>query len=412
MAFFYSISIRLYAFLIWLVSPFNAKAKLWIDGRKNFLQQLDAIPSSDQYYWFHCASLGEFDMGNPLMKAWKQQHPNAKILVTFFSPSGYQFYTKREHVVDEVLYLPIDTKKNATLFLQKIQPKAVFFIKYEFWKNYIQEAKNRHIPVFSICSIFREKQAYFQIYGSFFRKILNNFTFFYLQDASSGDLLEKIGLKNWKVVGDNRFDAVIANRQRAKSFQAIEEFLNHQKAIILGSSWEIDEQLFQEVLAENSTEKYIIAPHEIGEHHLQSIEKRWPQKTIRYSQLSTTNADQPILILDSIGMLNSVYQYGKLAYVGGGFTGKLHNILEPAVFGLPVIFGPKHSRFPEAQTFIDQGFGFSVSSHDELVNNLSWIEENQSEIQQGLLQYMQTQHGVSAKIIGHLSSTLFPDVEF
>lgn len=370
MGLFYSFSLVLYAQLIRIAALFNPKAKAWVLGRKNWRQQLKKVTfQTKNIHWFHCASLGEFDMAAPLMEALKSKDPSVFILVTFFSPSGMEHYTKRKHVVDFAFYLPIDTKKNARDFLRIIQPKSVFLVKYEFWSNFIFEAKKIAIPVFSICTLLRADHRFFKWYGAYFRKTLQAIDFFYTQNEKTTHLLTTIGIDKALTIGDLRFDRVLDTKKNVQNNERIEAFLAGEKALIFGSTWPEDEALLSLFIAENSNRKIIIAPHSIDESHLKAIEKTIP--CVRYT--AEENNGSNVLLLNTIGHLSSAYRYGEIAYVGGGFSGKLHNILEPAVFGLPVIFGPKFSRFPEASAFIEHGIGFSVDNETQFSATISSI---------------------------------------
>jgi 3-deoxy-D-manno-octulosonic-acid transferase len=373
MGLLYSFFIRLYAEIIRIAALFNPKAKAWIAGRKNFFEKLEQENFQNKnIHWFHCASLGEFDMALPLMQRIKQNDPSIFLLVSFFSPSGMEHYHKREHFVDLAIYLPIDTQANAQKFMQFFQPKVAYFVKYEFWANYIFEAKKAGVTVFSICTLLRENHRFFKWYGAFFRKTLKAIDFFYTQNETTSRLLQSIGLNNVLTIGDLRFDRVIENSQKVQRNERIEEFLSTEKAILFGSTWPQDEKIIAAYIAAHPERKFILAPHSIDEQHLASIEKIIP--CIRYSAEEKNNCN--VLLLNTIGHLSSAYNYGGIAYVGGGFSGKLHNILEPAVFGLPVIFGPKFERFPEARAFLEEGIGFSIKDLESMQTTIHAIEEN------------------------------------
>lgn len=390
----YTFSIRIYFVIIWMAQFFNPKAKKWIKGRKN--QIYPKIPSGKKVVWFHCASLGEFDQGLPLMNLIMEKNPNVFLLVTFFSPSGFEHFHKRKHQIDFACYLPLDIPSKARHFLNHFSPSEAFFVKYEFWSNFILEAKKQHIKLYSVCTIFRENHRFFKWYGAFFRKTLQQLDHFFVQNQQSVELLKKIGLSNASLVGDLRFDRVIENKKLIEKDAVLEQFIQQKEIWVLGSSWSIDESfLAQEINTFQG--QIILAPHDISEKHLLEIEQRFNSETIRYSQFSL-GKNKKIIILDCIGKLANAYSYGTFAYVGGGFTGSLHNILEPAVFGLPVLFGPKHKRFPEAQLFLDQQVGFSISSEGELANALSHIKENLESLQLKITALVQANTGASEKI--------------
>jgi 3-deoxy-D-manno-octulosonic-acid transferase len=407
MRWIYSLAIQLYGFGIRIVSNFNPKAKEWIDGRKNWQNKLKELPKSTSIIWFHCASLGEFDQALPLMWELKKKHENAFILVTFFSPSGMNHFHKRNHCVDKAVYLPLDTPKNAQKFIQLVQPKLAIFVKYEFWANFIFELKKQKIQLISIATILRPNQIFFKTYGSFFRKVLYAFDFFYVQNQETATLLESLGIINVKNVGDTRFDNVIANKLRLEKTDKtatdviLQTFLAGQKALIFGSSWEPEEKILKESLTFLSHEKIIIAPHNVNESNCQRLQAFFGTDAIRFTQFEQFT-NQQILILDTIGHLSSTYQYGKVAVVGGGFSGQLHNILEPAVFGLPVFFGPKHSKFPEAAIFIEEGFAFYIDTATEFKERLDFVSKNEKQLSKKASDFIKKQKGAAERIANDL----------
>lgn len=364
-------------------SLFLPKAKLWVVGRRNWKNNLPKIEKNDELIWFHCASLGEFDQGLPLMRELKLVNPNCSILVTFFSPSGMLNYSKRNHCADYFHYLPLDTPQNAKFFIDYFLPKKIYFVKYEFWINFINVAANKGIPIYSVCANFRSNQHFFKWYGSFFRKMLNQFDYLFVQTDESKSLLNSIGLQNVEVIGDTRIDQVI--RTKNEFIQTIESgeiddayihinsFLNGQKAIILGSSWPVEEKIILPFLLNSPNTKFIFAPHDISEKHISHLQKLLQGNSVRFTQITDEKENKQCLILDTIGHLTKAYYFGKLAIVGGGFTGKLHNILEPAVFGLPVLFGPHHQRFPEATYFLENNIAYQFKNEMELHDVLTQI---------------------------------------
>ena len=399
MHFLYNSGIQLYELAIRTAALFNPKAKNWIDGRKDYFEHLPKIPIDQKVIWFHCASLGEFDMALPVMNLIKERHPSIFLLVTFFSPSGIEHYNKRKHQVDLAVYLPSDKPSNAEKFIKHFHPDKVFFVKYEFWSNYIFEAKKQNVQVFSLCSIFREDHRFFKWYGGFFRKTLKEVDFFYTQNETSTLLLADIGITNFMTSGDTRFDRVIENKKSLESNPRIEAFLNDEKAFIIGSSWPEDEAIVIPYILQNPNKKFIIAPHNIDEAHVSSIETKLSNLTERFTE---NNGGKNVLILNTIGHLASAYSYGEIAYVGGGFSGNLHNILEPAVFGLPVLFGPKFKRFPEASQFIHLGIGFSVKTSEEFTSALNEIYKNLLAISEKTSTTVTKNTGASVKILDHL----------
>ena len=390
MHFLYNSGIQLYELAIRTAALFNPKAKNWIDGRKDYFERLPKIPIDQKVIWFHCASLGEFDMALPVMNLIKERHPSIFLLVTFFSPSGIEHYNKRKHQVDLAVYLPSDKPSNAEKFIKHFHPDKVFFVKYEFWSNYIFEAKKQNVQVFSLCSIFREDHRFFKWYGGFFRKTLKEVDFFYTQNETSTLLLADIGITNFMTSGDTRFDRVIENKKSLESNPRIEAFLKDEKAFIIGSSWPEDETIVIPYILQNPNKKFIIAPHNIDEAHVSSIETKLSNLTERFTE---NNGGKNVLILNTIGHLASAYSYGEIAYVGGGFSGNLHNILEPAVFGLPVLFGPK---------FIHLGIGFSVKTSEEFTSALNEIYKNLPAISEKTSTTVTKNTGASVKILDHL----------
>ncbi|MFM6934228.1 MAG: 3-deoxy-D-manno-octulosonic acid transferase [Flavobacteriales bacterium] len=372
MTWIYSFFIRLYGLGILLASKFNPKAKAWVDGRKDWSKNLRLqLPEGRKIIWFHCASLGEFDQGLPLMKSMKEADPQLFLLVSFFSPSGMQHYQKREAIVDAACYLPLDTWQNARKFIEIVQPEKAIFIKYEFWPNFLYALSEKQIPTFAVSAIFRPNQHYFRWYGHFFRKALKRIQHFYVQNQESLVLLASIGIDQCTVSGDLRYSRVIQAKQMAmdKPNELLRIFTEGHTTLILGSSWPKEETIVSEALQKLGGIKLIIAPHDVGEGHIQSIVSAFPS-AIRYTQLDLNKdhlvlLDSSVLIIDCIGLLSAAYRYGTISFIGGGFTGNLHNILEPAVYGLPLLFGPKHQKFPEATIFLQKGFALEVRNSDE-----------------------------------------------
>ena len=351
-----------------MAALFHHKARAWVEGRKHWQEKLKGVlPADRPILWFHCASLGEFDQGMPLMKELKEKDPSVFLLVSFFSPSGMEHYQKREPIVDAACYLPLDTPTNAQEFIALVRPVKVVFVKYEFWPNFLQALGRQHIETMAVSAIFRPKQIYFRWYGTFFRNALKTVQHFYVQNAESGQLLSSIGIDQYSISGDLRYKRVMQAKVLAlqSSNERIAAFSQGHPTLILGSSWPKEEGILKEALPQLGKIKVIIAPHDVSEKHVASIQSLFPN-AIRYSQLNeeyeeSQLAEASILLLDTIGQLSSAYRYGTIAFIGGGFTGNLHNILEPAVYGLPLLFGPKHSKFPEAQLFLQQGFALEVN---------------------------------------------------
>jgi 3-deoxy-D-manno-octulosonic-acid transferase len=353
--------------------------------------------------------LGEFDQALPVMNLLKEEDSTIFIVVTFFSPSGYLHYEKREHKADYVCYLPLDTPSNSKRFIAHFQPKKAFFVKYEFWANYIFEAKNNNCKLYSISSIFRKDHRFFKKNGSFFRSLLFQFDHLFIQNKESGILLESIGITNYTITGDTRFDRVIENKKNVKPNAVIANFLKEKKAFIIGSSWPKDEEIILPIINDSFQDyKFIIAPHTIDQNHLDQIIKQITIPYVLYSELENGKKynEEIVLILNTIGNLANAYAYGDFAYVGGGFSGSLHNILEPAVFGLPVIFGPKHSRFPEGEMFIKNGIGFSVEDETQLKQSIDKINSQKELLKEKTIAYVESQKGASIKIINYLKASL------
>jgi 3-deoxy-D-manno-octulosonic-acid transferase len=378
----YNISIHVYKILISAASFANPKAKLWVQGRKNIFEKLASSISAlhspgSRLVWFHCASLGEFEQGRPLIERYRERHPGVKILLTFFSPSGYEI-RKNYAGADLVCYLPADTPSNAKHFLKIVKPSAVFFVKYEFWFNYLAELKKQNVPTYLVSGIFRNEQHFFKFYGAWFRKQFSSFTYFFLQDQRSEELLHSIGYTNTMVTGDTRFDRVSEISKSVKAFPLIEKFKSGKNILIAGSTWKEDEELISELRFGNGY-KLILAPHEIDEKHIEAIVEQFSAyPVIRYSHATESSVSSAqVLIIDNIGMLSSLYQYGTVAFIGGGFGKGIHNILEAAAFGLPVIFGPNYERFKEAADLVKIGGAFSISNREELEKTVALLRDEQ-----------------------------------
>ena len=405
MLFLYNTLLTIFLPILKLISVFNPKLRLGLEGRKKWKSSIDKIPKDKPLIWFHCASLGEFDQGLPLMNLIKFKNPSCQIVVTFFSPSGYMNYQKRNNPVDFALYLPFDTRSNAMDFLRQLNPKIGFFVKYEFWPNFLNEAKNQRIPIFSVATILRSNQIYFKWYGGLFRNALKNVSFFFAQNNDTSNLLIRLGLQNYEIIGDTRFDRVLENKklfEQTKNnldFDVFGIFLSNQKALIFGSSWSPEEQVLFSFLTENKSQKVILAPHNVSEKNIQSLQQKFGENAVRFTSFENDFTNQQVLILDTIGHLSTAYSYGKVAFVGGGFSGSLHNILEPAVFGLPVFFGPKHAKFPEANEFINRGIGFEIGSYQEFKIKLNEIESELNPISKKTIEFVESQRGASEKII-------------
>ncbi|MDE5639823.1 MAG: 3-deoxy-D-manno-octulosonic acid transferase [Odoribacter sp.] len=406
MAFFYNLGIRAYTLAIRLASPFNEKAALWTKGRKKIQESISAVEKgSHRLVWFHAASLGEFEQGRPVMEALKKEQPETKILLTFFSPSGYEI-RKNYTGADYIFYLPADTPRNARHFIESVQPDAAVFVKYEYWYNYLNQLNKRHIPTYLISAIFRKEQPFFKTWGGLHRKMLHFFTRMFIQDEESARLLSSIGIQAFEQTGDTRFDRVKQIADAAKGIDKVASFLNGAPAVICGSTWPPDEDLLLDYINRDDTPfKWIIAPHEIGENHIKSILDKCKQQVIRYSQEESDVTDAKVLIIDCIGLLSSIYRYGKLAYIGGGFGAGIHNTLEAAVYGIPVIFGPRYQKFNEAVTLIRQGGAFSIRNKTELDELLDSLLRDQAITETAgrqALAYVNSQLGATDAIMKYL----------
>ncbi len=370
----YSIVIHLYAFTVALISPFHKKARMMRLGQWKTNSILrDKIDKKAKYIWFHASSLGEFEQGRPMIEKIKKQYPEYKVLLTFFSPSGYEV-RKNYNGADVICYLPFDTPYRVNKFLNLANPAIAVFIKYEFWSNYLHELKRRQIPVYIISSIFRPDQIFFKWYGKKYRDVLRCFTHLFVQDERSKDLLKELAIENVSVCGDTRFDRVLDVRNQAREIPLVEQFVKSSvdkpiQTLVAGSSWPQDEEILIPYFNEHTDLKLIIAPHEIHHEHLLYIESLLKRPSVRLSDtLHDPNLleGKDCLIVDSFGLLSSIYRYGDIAYIGGGFGAGIHNTLEAAVYGIPVLFGPKYHKFKEARDLIQVGGAFSITSADEL----------------------------------------------
>ena len=403
MRFLYNIFIHIYILALNLISPFNKKVKTMLKGEKKCFDRLQNLNSEDKVAWFHCASLGEFEQGRPLIEEVKKQFPEYKILLSFYSPSGYE--SKKDYALaDYVVYLPNDTKSNAKKFVKKVNPDLIFFIKYEFWYNYISALKGRRL--FQVSLILRQNQYFFSWYGKWFAKQLKNFEHFFVQNQQTANLLNKIGYKNVTISGDTRFDRVMTIANNAKSFTEIEKFCEgNQKIILAGSSWLADEKIIQQAV-KNLDIKLIIAPHVVGENHINEIQQLFPE-AILYSELANNDKKSNILIINCIGILSNLYQYCDIAYIGGGFGVGIHNTLEAATFGKPICFGTNYHKFQEAIDLINLKAAYSISNQEELKQVLETLLNNEKIYNQSAeasKDYVKTKIGACKKIIEHLKN--------
>lgn len=385
MTFFYQIGILLYGFAVRISSLFNSKARLFIKGRKGWKKNLaSSININDKYIWFHCASLGEFEQGRPVIEEIKMRFPEYKILLTFYSPSGYEI-RKNYDRADIISYLPFDTKRNARDLIKIVNPEMVFFVKYEYWYYYLSELKKQQIPIYVISAIFRENQYFFKnnLTGSWYRKMLFMITYFFVQNEHSKELLQSIGISNCTVSGDTRFDRVAAIAAGTKKIEVVEKFKSDSPLIIAGSTWKPDEELLAAFINQTENVKMIVAPHEVTAANVNKLEQLLKKPFIRFSKAQNKDLSKyQVLIIDSVGLLSSLYQYGEIAYIGGGFGVGIHNILEAATFGLPVIFGPEYKKFKEAVDLESLGGAFPIHNYSELNSVLTKLLEHDKTRQQ------------------------------
>ena len=388
----YNISIWLYVVTIRIASLYNLKAKKWVKGRENIFSELEAVVKNQKnIVWFHCASLGEFEQGKPIIEAYKLNHPTHQILLTFFSASGFEI-KKNTALANWVFYLPADTTSNAKKFINLVNPIKVVFIKYEFWFNYMSQLKKQNIPFYSVSTIFREGQVFFKY--KWFAKQLKNVTHFFVQDEKSAELLNSIGFSNFTISGDTRFDSVVANTKNPTKIALVELFSKNKKTIICGSTWAKDEMILIQYIKNHPENNYVIAPHELD--NISNLQKQ--SNGLLYSNANEKNIfTTNVLIIDSIGLLATIYQYGNLAYIGGGFGSGIHNILEAASFGLAVIFGPNYQKFNEAISLINKKGAISISNYEELSSAIDIFNTFDQSI---ALNYIKENSGATNKILG------------
>lgn len=440
----YNFAINLYFLSIRLASFFNKKAKSWMDGRTGIFEQLEfrfqtsnekGVTSNEKpetsnekpetrkekrearneqppttnhkpTIWIHAASLGEFEQGRPVIEKLKEKFPDYKILLTFFSPSGYEI-RKNYELADSIFYLPADSKKNAERFIEIVRPVLVIFVKYEFWYHYLNTLQTKGIPTLLVSALFRPGQLFFQWYGGLFKRILAGFDHIFVQNETSFQLLKSHGFDRITLAGDTRVDRVAAIAAQSKSFEIIEKFAGENDILVCGSTWPPDEAILAEFIKKNDHWKFIIAPHEIKESNIQRLQTLLPENTIRYSKADEKSVlNKKVLIIDNIGMLSSIYRYGKVAYIGGGFGKGIHNTLEPIAFGLPVIFGPKYKKFEEAVTLVEKGGSFAISNPADFyyIMNQLGKEDFYKKASQEAQNYILQNRGATEKILNYIST--------
>ena len=407
----YHLILYIYQFGVFVYSFFNEKVKkMWRGEREAFRVLREKVDPEAQYVWFHAASLGEFEQGRPLMEQLRREHPEYKILLTFFSPSGYEV-RKNYPGADIICYLPLDTVTNARRFLRTIRPVMAFFIKYEFWFNYLHILKHRQVPVYSVSSIFRPGQVFFRWYGRQYGRVLKCFTHFFVQNEVSRQLLAGIGLKNVTVTGDTRFDRVLQIRDDAKVLPLVKSFTdNHQKVFVAGSSWEPDEDVYIPYFADKDW-KIIIATHVVSEQRIKALRQRLEtsgKKVVLYSEAETRSKEQlaeaDVMLINCYGLLSSIYQYGSVTYVGGGFGVGIHNVLEAAVWGLPVLFGPNNQKFQEAQQLKAAGGGFDFGDADAFAAWMTQLDNDTFRLSAGKAagDYVRSRAGAKDMVLSHV----------
>lgn len=374
MLFLYHLFILFAAQLVKIAALFNPKIKLFVEGRKDVFAVIEQkIKSSDKTIWFHAASLGEYEQGLPVIEKIKEKYPSHKIVLTFFSPSGYEV-RKNNTVADLTVYLPLDTKQNARVFVSLVHPDLVFFIKYEFWLNYLSELKKRNTTTYLISGIFRENQTFFKWYGGFYRRALDTFSYFFVQNESSKKLLLQLGKTNVAISGDTRFDRVVSILEKDNTLDFISKFKNNTVTVVIGSSWPKDESILVDFI--NATPlkvKFIIAPHNIKADQIQELQKSITKKTLLFTEMGGKEmADFDVFIIDTVGILTKIYSYADIAYVGGGFGNPgVHNILEPATFGIPILIGPNYNHFAEATALVHLKGCVAIRNAKELAKELN-----------------------------------------
>ena len=409
MFFLYNQIVFIAGFLLKIVALFSPKMALFVKGRKDVFKTLEAkIQANDKSIWFHAASLGEYEQGLPVIEKIKEKYPSHKIIVTFFSPSGYEV-RKNNTVANCTVYLPLDTQKNAKQFIELTNPELVFFIKYEYWPNYLNELKKRNIKTYLISGILRENQAFFKWYGGFYRKSLDAFDFFFVQNESSKQLLQSLGHQNVLVSGDTRFDRVSTILEKNNTLDFIAEFKDNKITVVVGSSWPKDEEIIAQYINQYSNEnvKFIIAPHNIKAEQIAKLKALITKPTALFSEKENQSlSDQQVFIIDTIGILTKIYSYADIAYVGGGFGNPgIHNILEPATFGIPIVIGPNYSHFAEATALVKLEGCVSIANNKDLLETFDdLIYKPDIRFQKGAIcrQFVQQNKGATAIILNHL----------
>ncbi len=403
----YNLFIRISWLVIRVWALFNTKAQMWIQGRKNWKEQLvQNLPNAQKIVWFHCASLGEFEQGRPIIENIKESFPEYFVLLTFFSPSGYEIRKDYPHA-DYITYLPLDTRSNAEYFIQTIKPKWVIFIKYEFWYHFLNTLYQNKIPALLVAAVFRPEQIFFKWYGGFFRKIPFFFEKIFVQNLESKNLLEQIGYVNTTIIGDTRIDRVAEIAKKAQPEQRIIEFIGKRKVLIAGSTWPTEEKILLQWMKQVDLNEWclILAPHEVSPKNIQRIVHQFKKHPLTTYTQGALLPQSDLLIIDTIGKLSGLYQLGTIAFIGGGFGKSIHNILEPASFGIPIIFGPHHHKFIEAQTLLASRGAYEVTDETSFNRTFKALthEEVYKAAQKSVQTYIQQGKGATAKLIQYIS---------
>lgn len=410
MLFLYDIALGLYGLLLRLAAPFVRKAAAWVAGRRGLLTHIRHTLGADTAprVWFHCASLGEFEQGRPLLEAYRLAHPETKLVLTFFSPSGYEV-RKNWPGADYIFYLPLDTHRNARAFLDLVQPRLVVFVKYEFWYHFLHETRQRGIPAVVVSAIFRPDQVFFKPWGGFFRQILASFAHIFTQNEASAALLRQAGIQQVSVAGDTRFDTVVATAAAPpRPLPVVDAFVaDGAPVLVVGSSWPEDLPALTPLLQRYQNDlRVLVAPHEISETNLRLVEAALPGRVVRYSQAdAATVAQARVLLFDNVGLLSQLYRFGKYAYIGGAFGKGLHNTLEAAAFGLPLFFGPTYAKFQEAVELVKLKCAVPVQNAAELESSFAYLwrdEEARLRLQDNMLDYVHGQAGATRTIMAAL----------
>ena len=403
MSVLYTLGIRVFGLLVWMAAPFKRTARLWVEGRRHWHRRLRAdISEPGELVWFHAASLGEFEQGRPIIERLREAYPDHRILLTFFSPSGYEV-RKDFDKADYVHYLPLDTPKNARKFLDVARPKLAVFIRYEYWYNFLWAMFRRDIPVVMASAIFRKGQIFFKPYGSWSRKALRRISLFFVQNEESLALLDSIGIENKGLSGDTRFDRVWDAAQEKREFPLVERFLAGRTCLMAGSTWPFDDQLLKDIIPAFPNLKFVIVPHHVDEANIRRIRDLFEDKVALYTKGQGQDLeDRQVLVVDTIGILTYLYRMADLTYIGDGFGGGIHSILEPAAFGMPIFFGPNYQNFQEAVDLVERCGVFAVKDQKELREGIGRFADDESArlaVGQICREYIQEKRGATDRVV-------------